>query len=173
MSVDSEQDRLRMEGRIAIGSTGISDGARWPASMLDLPSRATYAAYAAGTAYTLTATPAALDFGTTDPVISLGQAGTYLILASVTEDAAGAVANYVSTYKLRRTNNTAADVTGSTITRENATPAEFGDNSTTTITLPAVIYTTANANDAITIFGSLTETTPTVIAASIVAVRLY
>jgi len=111
---------------------------------------------AAGTAYTLTATPAALDFGTTDPVIVLTEAGDYLLRFYV-------VLNYVGAtfatsrdviFKLRRTNNTAADVTGGSVT--------LATGVVTTLTLPGqqiavvdVPYTTANTNDSLTIFGSV------------------
>lgn len=134
--------------------------------------------YAAGTAYTLTAVSAALDFGTTDPVLTINKAGTYLLIARANLELVGATfaANRTVTLKLRRTNNTAADLTsGSTA---------FGTNVTTTASgillnanLPAVLYTTTNVNDAITIFGdvSVIPTAGSLQAteASIVAVRLY
>jgi hypothetical protein len=68
--------------------------------------------YAAGTAYQLTASDAALDFGTTDPSLTLTKAGTYLLTARVRLDYNGATFSAVrtATLKLRRTNNTAADL---------------------------------------------------------------
>ncbi len=67
---------------------------------------------AAGTVYTLTNTAAAVDFGTTDPVIVLTKPGRYLLIARVTLNYVGATyaAERTVTLKIRRTNNTAADV---------------------------------------------------------------
>lgn len=137
-----------------------------------------YAAYAAGTAYTLTATSAAVDFGTTDPSITITKAGTYLLLASATVQLVGATfgANQAVTIKARRTNNTAADVTNAT--------ASMGTGVRTTITeglgviqLPAVLYTTTAITDVVTLFGDVAATPSVgsiqVTAASIIAVRLY
>lgn len=132
----------------------------------------------AGTAYALTATSAAVDLGTTDPVVTLNKAGTYLLIGRANLQYAGATfaANRTVTLKLRRTNNTAADVTGAT--------TALGTNVTTTVTgtlgtvvIPAVLYTTANTDDAITIFGDV-SVIPTagalnVTEASIMAIRLY
>src|SRR6185369_1987982 len=69
---------------------------------------------AAGTAYSLTNTPAALDFGTTDPSLVIDKAGTYLLLARYNLKYNGATfaAARAVTMKLRRTNNTPADLTG-------------------------------------------------------------
>lgn len=130
----------------------------------------------AGTAYTLTATAAALDLGTTDPVITVDQAGTYLV-------SGWAVLNYVGatfasdrtfTLKLRRTNNTAADLTGGT--------AAFGSGIYTTTTLskvialPPTIYTTTRTDDALTIFGDVSVVpsagSVTVSKAQITAIRV-
>jgi hypothetical protein len=137
-----------------------------------------YAAYAAGTAYTLTNTSAAIDFGTTDPSITLTKAGTYLLLASATVQlvAASFAANQAVTIKARRTNNTPADVT-------NAVGA-LGTGVRVTITeglgviqLPAVLYTTTAITDVVTLFGDVAAAPSAgsiqVTAASIVAVRLY
>lgn len=111
--------------------------------------------HAAGTAYALTATSAALDFGTTDPTLTLNRAGTYLIFARARLDynAATFAASRTATLKLRRTNNTAADLTGG------STSALTDIITTLTYTMAdvswAVLYTTANTNDAITIFGDV------------------
>lgn len=134
--------------------------------------------YAAGTAYSLTNTAAALDFGTTDPSLVLNKAGTYLIFGRVNlkYNAATFAAVRTATLKLRRTNNTAADLTNGTMT------AATQIITTLTYTmgvfsLPPVIYTTAVLTDAITIFGNL-DVVPTAgsldaVEASIVAVRLF
>lgn len=72
----------------------------------------TQSAYAAGTAYTLTATPALLDFGTTDPSISLDKVGRWLIeaRANIQDNGATFAASRTVTCKIRDTTNS-ADVT--------------------------------------------------------------
>jgi hypothetical protein len=133
--------------------------------------------YAAGTAYTLTATSAAVTFGTTSPIITITAAGTYAIRAQVRVALNGATfaANRTLTVKLRRTNNTPADVVNS------GTPwlvAIMTTNSETmaVINLPEVLYTTANADDAIQIFGDISVLPSagsiSINQASIIAVRL-
>jgi hypothetical protein len=59
-----------------------------------------------------------------------------------------------ATYKLRRTNNTAADVTSSS--GAFATSVITAITSTAqTFNLPLVLYTTTNSNDVISLFGSI------------------
>lgn len=132
--------------------------------------------HAAGTAYALTATAAKLDFGTTDPSLTLTQAGTYLITAAVTLDYAAATfaAVRTATLKLRRTNNTAADLTNGSI----ALQTEIITTLTYTMERATwtILYSTSNTDDVIEIFGSL-DVIPSAgalnaSAASIVAVRL-
>lgn len=134
--------------------------------------------YASGTAYTLTNTSTALDFGTTDPSVTLTQPGTYLIFSRANLKYTGATfaASRTVTLKLSRTNNTAADVTNATAT--------FLTDIITTLTytagivqLPPVLYTTSNDSDVITIKGDV-SVVPTagsldVTAAEIIAVRLF
>jgi len=140
-------------------------------------SGASQSVYAAGTAYQLTATPALLDFGTTDPSLTLNSPGTYLLLARARIDytAATFAAVRTVTAKLRRTNNTAADLTGAS--------ASLLTSIITTLTfslghlvIPTVIYTTANSNDIIQLFGSV-SVVPTAgsidaTEAEIIAIRL-
>jgi hypothetical protein len=132
--------------------------------------------YSAGTAYTLTAVSAALDFGTTDPSLVLNKAGTYLLLGRVNlqANAATFAASRTVTLKLRRTNNTPADL----ISQATATPIITTQTQTIGVfNLPPVIYTTAVLTDAITIFGDVSVIpsagTLTATEASIVAIRLY
>lgn len=133
--------------------------------------------YASGTAYQLTNSSAALNFSGTDPIITINKAGTYLIRASVKLDYTGATfaASRTVTLKLRRTNNTAADVSNSTIT--------LGTEIVTTqtsvfevLSLPDVIYTTSNITDTLTIFGDVSVAPSAgsldASAASIVAIRI-
>lgn len=75
----------------------------------------TKSAYAAGTVYTLTATSALLDFGTTDPSITLDVDGRWLIeaRANIQNNAATFAASRTVTVKVRDTTNS-ADVTNAT-----------------------------------------------------------
>lgn len=134
--------------------------------------------YAAGTAYSLTATAAALNFGTTDPVLTLDKAGTYLLFARAVLDYVGATfaASQAVTLKLRRTNNTPADLSNGSVVVDTDTITTlsytFG-----TFVLPPVVYTTPRTDDAITIFGDVAVLPSAgsldAVAAEIVAVRLY
>lgn len=111
-------------------------------------------AYAAGTAYTLTASDAAVVFGTTQPAVVLTTAGKWRLTARVKIGYVGATFAAVRTVtlKLRRTNNTASDVSNSSTTwaTEIITTLTYTGE---ILTLPDVLYTTANADDALTIFG--------------------
>lgn len=133
--------------------------------------------YAAGTVYTLTATSALVDFGTTDPALTISAAGTYALRARVKVALNGATfaANRTLTLKLRRTNNTAADVSNSTTTWIVPIVTTI-TNTLAVIDLPEVLYTTALANDSLTIFADIsvlpTAGTISIDEASIVAVRL-
>jgi hypothetical protein len=133
--------------------------------------------YAAGTVYTLTATSAAVDFGTTDPVLTVNAAGTYAIRGRVKVALNGATfaANRTLTIKLRRTNNTANDVSNSSTTWIVPIVTTL-TNTLAIIDLPEVLYTTANANDSLTLFADIsvlpTAGTISIDEASIVAVRL-
>lgn len=133
---------------------------------------------AAGTAYTMTNAYGSLDFGTTDPILTIANAGTYALYVDVQLNLVGATyATYDSaTIKLRRTNNTAADIAGST----------FGTFIPTITTITAVgpylhvgpiKYTTTNTNDTITVQGILGSTpaagSVTATACTITAIRAY
>ncbi len=134
--------------------------------------------YASGTAYQLTNTAALLNFGTTDPSLTITSAGVWLILSRVRVDYTGATFAAVRTgaLKLRRTNNTAADIVNS--------PCGFLTDIITTLTytlgsftLPPIIYTTTNSNDVIEIWGSI-SVVPTAGSldaseAHIVAIKLF
>jgi hypothetical protein len=134
-------------------------------------------AYASGTAYSLTNTSALLNLGTTPASLTITTAGTYLLFARVRYDYNGATFAAVRTVttKIRRTNNTAADVT-------NATGA-WKTQIITTLTftaalqnLPVVQYTTATAGDILQLWGSV-NTVPSAgsldaVEAEIVAVKI-
>ena len=110
--------------------------------------------YAAGTVYTFTASDALLDFGTTDPSITISVAGTYLISANagLKFNAATYAAANTATVKLRRTNNTPADLSNGSraLTLPVLTTYTGGD----VVTLPPIVYTAA-AGDVISLFGIL------------------
>lgn len=135
-----------------------------------------FTSYAAGTAYTLTGTSAQLDFGTTDPIDTINQAGTYLIFATVGVLYSGATyaGAQTVTFKLRRTNNTAADLTGASRAVELPVLTTYtgGD----IVSLPPIIYT-ATSGDVIGFFWILSATPAAgsvqTTSAEIVAIRLY
>jgi hypothetical protein len=160
----SEIDLMRAEAMIA-------------AQVLALKEIAPLSVYGAGTAYTLTATPAAVVLGTTPPVLVLNKAGTYRISARVQIRFAGATfaASQEVAIKLRRTNNTAGDLTGGSTTIPSGITSVL-TGLLAVVNLPDVIYTTTNDDDSITIFASVAVLpgvgTVTVTEASIVAERI-
>ena len=111
---------------------------------------------ASGTAYALTATTATLDFGTIDPSFTISQPGTYVIFsrAALFYNGATFAGNRNILLKLRRTNNTAADLTGASTTFIVAVVTiltyEAG-----AVNLPVVLYTTTNADDVIALQGAI------------------
>lgn len=133
---------------------------------------------ASGTAYTITNAQAALDFGTTDPTVTINSPGTWLVFARVNLKYAAATfaAVRTATINLYRTNNTAGNITGA--------QAIFLTNIITTLTytagvvlLPPTLYTTTNNNDILTLYAGL-DTAPTAgsfdaVAADIIAIKLY
>jgi hypothetical protein len=134
--------------------------------------------YAAGTVYSLTATPALLDFGTTDPSLVINAPGVWLILARarIDNNAKTTAAVRTITLLLRRTNNTAANIANS------STACKTAIMTTLTFTLaemdlPPIIYTTVNSDDILQVWGSADDIsgagTFDAVEASIVAVRLY
>lgn len=116
------------------------------------------AAYGAGTAYSLTNTAAAIDFGTTDPSVTIPSTGTYTISGAVNlfYNAATFAGNQSVTLKFRRTNNTAADLTnGAMVTTTQVITAltyTYG-----VFRLPDITYA-ATAGDVITIFADVSAT---------------
>lgn len=134
--------------------------------------------YGVGTAYALTNTAAAIDFGTTDPAITLNVAGTYLIMGQVNIAYTGAtVAAETATIKVRRTNNTAADL--SAVVVLDLPVATTLTNTYGIFQIPPFVYTTTASNDAVTLFANVSATLgagtidATAIGTSLVAIRLY
>lgn len=140
--------------------------------------------YASGTVATLLETGvgniALLDFGTQDPTLVISAAGTYLLLARVSYKYVGATptgAEYVRT-RLYRTNNGAAEITGTSVDHYLRMASAAGDQgaAATELTLPPVVYTTTNSNDSIdlqAIVSAGITGTVTATSACIIAVRLY
>ena len=111
---------LKFLGYTGDGSPGdsITVGAKVSPSGLQgaaAPTAAATQAFGTGTAYTLTATPGILSLGTTIPSIAIPTTGKYILAAWARYDYNGATfaANRTVTTKIRRTNNTATDITGS------------------------------------------------------------
>ena len=127
--------------------------------------------YAAGAAYTLTTSYALADFGTTDPKLTIDRPGTYLVLARLVWMTTSAASPTVD-FKLRRTNNTAADLANSETSISEGLSAISGATAEYEISLPPVVYTTENTDDLIELWGKTSAGSPTVTEASIVAVRI-
>ena len=134
--------------------------------------------YGVGTAYSLTNTAAAIDFGTTDPAIVLNVAGTYLILGQVHLTYTGAtVVAETATIKVRRTNNTAADL--SAVVVLDLPVSTTLTNTYAIVPIPPFVYTTAAADDAVTLFANVSAALgagtidATAIGTALVAIRLY
>lgn len=141
----------------------------------DTPELLDYEAYAAGTAYTVTATPALAAFGTTNPSVTLGAAGRYMIMSRATFNANAA------TFAASRTITSYLYNATSSATIANSTKATLTPVTTTdTLTLPpygaTVIYTSTVANEVIQLWTSVSVVpsagTLTVAAAEIVAIKL-
>jgi hypothetical protein len=136
------------------------------------------AGYGTGTAYSLTTTSAKVTMGTSSPEVTLPTAGTYMIISNLNLQYAGltTVGAATANVKLRRTNNTAGDLTNAT--------ADFEGQIATLLTGPAgdidikgVLYTTSTAGDVIEMWGSrgnnITLGALNVSQAWIIAVRIY
>lgn len=171
---------LGYPGDLAAGVT-ISAGAKVsPAGVLSILTTP-LSVYASGTAYPLTNSSQLLDFtggGSVDPSLTITSAGTYLLLSRVRYDFNGKTVNdgRIITTKLRRTNNTAADIADSStnfVCRANTT----GNGTAGVIELQPIIYTTVNSDDVLELWGSLSavDVASNILAqeASIVAVKLF
>lgn len=150
--------------------------ASWVA-MASSPGTNNATAYSSGTVYTLTTTSAKVDFGTTDPQITIPAAGTYLILTNLKIEYAGLTTALNScSFKLRRTNNTATDLTNATTTF-NVPVLTLATGTGGDVDIAAIIYTTSNSNDVIELWGNrsggLTVGSINVGEASIVAIRIF
>lgn len=137
----------------------------------------TRTAYGTGTAYAFTNTAAAINFGTTDPDITITAAGTYVLWGQALLAYTGAtVVAETATVKIRRTNNTPADV-GAVVVIDLPVATTL-THSYGVVALPPVVYTTANADDALALFGNVSAALgagsidATAIGTSLVALRI-
>ena len=136
-------------------------------------------AYSAGTVYSLTASMAKVDFGTTDPAITIPATGKYLITTNVKLAYNGVISatNRTVTLKLRRTNNTAADLSNSTTTFVTQVVSLVGLTGTAgDCDVPALIYN-GTSGDTIEMQGQISSVSGLtgsmdVQEASIVATRI-
>lgn len=112
--------------------------------------------YASGTAYSVTDASALVDFGTIDPTLVISGAGNWVLFCRVhfKYNAATFAANQTLTAKLRRTNNSAADLTDSLCTTTLRILTIESDNVGMSI-LPPVIYNTAAVDDSISLYAHL------------------
>lgn len=134
--------------------------------------------YGAGTKYSLTNTAAAIDFGTTDPTKVISAPGTYLVFGQIHLAYAGAtVATETATLKVRRTNNTAADVSAAVV-------IDLPVSTTLThsygiVQIPPFTYTTTNSDDSLSLFANVSAALgagtidATAIGTSLVAIKIF
>lgn len=137
-----------------------------------------FTTYSAGAAYSLTVTPALLDFGTTDPTVVILYPGTWSIRSGAIVNYNGATFNNITdvTLKLHRINNTPGDIANASATvKTEITTTRTGTFQA--VSLPEVIYTTSNFYDVIQLFGSVARLPSAgsldVVQAWIVAERKY
>lgn len=111
--------------------------------------------HAAGAAYALTNSAAKLDFGTTDPSLTIDKKGTYLLTGrcQLRYNGTTFTNNRTATLALRRTNNTPTDVTNGTVTALTRITTTLTDHFVDLAW--SVLYTTTNTDDVIELFGSV------------------
>ncbi len=133
-------------------------------------------AYASGSVYTLTATNALLNFGTTDPSVTLASAGTYVIFGRVRFDfvAWNSTTKTISTNLRSTTTGDVVNAATSFILPD--TTAGALSTTAASITLPPVQYT-ALAGEIVQIWASLDAVasvsgTITAVEASITALKI-
>lgn len=176
-----ESIAIDIDGTSFIKAYSESDGAgglqNKRVEILGVPLSYVLSVYASGTVYSLTGSSALAHFGTGDPTLVLDKAGTWLLIGrgNLKYNGATFAANQTATLKLRRTNNTAADVPNSTSTTALRIVTTITD-SAGEMSLPYAVYTTANTNDSLSLFGVLSATPSAgsvdVTEASILAIRL-
>lgn len=165
------------------GTLVVPTGPQGPAGTPASPTQP-ITAYGSGTAFQLAgtgggtgATAVPVVFGTNSPVITLTTGGTWLLLAKARIEAVGTTyaSNHPCVISLQRTNNTPGAITNATSTA-NLPIVTTTTDTLAMITVPPIIYQTANTTDIISMYGLLNTATGagtvTVAEASIVAVYL-
>ncbi|MES2287545.1 MAG: hypothetical protein V4547_17760 [Bacteroidota bacterium] len=138
----------------------------------------TTSGYATGTVYNLTTTSAKVTFGTSSPSATITTAGTYLILSNLKIEYASltTLGAAVCNFKLRRTNNTATDLSNAS-TNFNVPTLTALTQTAGDADIQPIIYTTSNNDDVIEMWGNrganVTLGNIQVGEASIVIIRLY
>jgi len=122
-----------------------------------------------GTSYVITDTYSIVNVNNNDISVTLNEAGTYLLIGRVscTGDSleTGTASSATIQSKLRRTNNTAADIANSETYYylDSLVGIDLGDGNrigfgtVAQIVLPPVIYTTTNSNDIIGLYIMITD----------------
>ena len=134
--------------------------------------------YSSGDGYTLTTTPTQITYSVTTPEINIGTPGTYLLTArnQFKFVATTISTERTSTISLYRSNNTPGNLTNGTVTAM-ASKLVVAETGTFVDQTWSCIYTTANTDDNIQLYGSYDAdpTSGTIVASesSIIAVRLY
>jgi hypothetical protein len=161
----------------------IATGARASiAGILQSTSIGTLAVYGAGTAYAITATPQLITMGTTSPSLTITGAGTYLLFGKAVFNVIGTDGGPIATYtmQINRSNNTPALVANSADSFKQTSGQGGAPPGQTDIpfTTPPVVYTTANTNDVLQLWASVSAvpvggaTPPHITSCSLVALKL-
>jgi hypothetical protein len=134
--------------------------------------------YASGTPDTITTSYAAMDFGTTDPVLTISRVGTYLIMTRFITDAQNATVGVDTMYyKLYRTNNIPGNISDTETYQVRIAITTNTQTYSQVNSCPQILYTTSNTDDQLTLYtkhtGTVTGGAIVVREASIVAIRLY
>lgn len=142
------------------------------ATLLGIPPYTAVDGYGTGTAYSLTTSSAAVAFGTTSPTITLATAATYWLTARVNLKYNGATFAAIRnvTIKIRRTNNTAADVASATTSVTTGVVSAL-TQTMMQLSIPDVSYT-AGAGDILSIFAII-DVAPTLGSLDIVEAELH
>lgn len=136
-----------------------------------------YTQSALGVGYTITGSVAPVVFGTTSPVITITQPGTYLLegYLGVSASALTNAAYLTVNGGFYRTNNTAGAITNYSLF--GVPPVTGLSNILSGVRLAAYLYTTTNSNDLLTMNASYTGAIGAgnlvVQVASITAIKLY
>jgi hypothetical protein len=110
---------------------------------------------ATGTVYNLTNSYAAITFGTTSPTATLPSTGKWMVFANIQTAYAGATFAGLQneSFKIRRTNNTAADLTDSIRSQDLAVVTTLTEAGPSVMIGP--IYYNGTSGDVLSVFGTV------------------